>query len=403
MDAAKGTGLTPTIRTNLRIARLNAQEIGGSLGDLGTFLPLLVGMTVQNGLNLTAALFFAGLFNVVTGLLFSIPLAVQPMKAIAAVAITEGLAPGELASAGAIVGALILALALAGAVDKLVALIPRPVVRGLQLALGLRLTMTGFESVLGTEVVLGPDSYITGAIAAVMVIMVARWRRIPAALVLFLAGLALAIWTEPRALGSLTLGASIPDLIIPTSEEWRDGLLRGAVPQLPLTLLNSVVAVTILAWDLFPDRDTSARRIASSVGLMNLTTVWFGAMPMCHGAGGLAGQVRFGAQTNGSILFLGAAKMLLALLFGASLLTLCQEFPASILGVMLIFAGVELASVCRDQTTRRGALGMLLTTGAILATNMALGLVVGLALVVLMRVARSSEADEAAHGDRRRR
>ena len=124
---------------------------------------------------------------------------------------------------------------------------------------------------------------------------------------------------------------------------------------------------------------------------MNLTTVWFGAMPMCHGAGGLAGQVRFGARTNGAILFLGATKMLLAIVFGASLLTLCREFPASILGVMLIFAGVELALVCRDQTTRDGALGMLLTAAAILGTNMALGLVIGLVIVLLLRSGRFLE------------
>ena len=60
------------IRETLRAARLDRHEIAGSLGDLGTFLPLLVGMAAENGLDFAAALFFAGLFNVITGLTFAI-------------------------------------------------------------------------------------------------------------------------------------------------------------------------------------------------------------------------------------------------------------------------------------------------------------------------------------------
>ena len=114
---------------------------------------------------------------------------------------------------------------------------------------------------------------------------------------------------------------------------------------------------------------------------MNLVAAWFGGMPMCHGAGGLAGQYRFGARTNGSILFLGSAKMLVAILFGASLMAFCQVFPASVLGVMLAFSGMELALVTRDQTERTDNLAMLLTAGACLGlNNIALGFGLGLAL-----------------------
>ena len=109
------------------------------------------------------------------------------------------------------------------------------------------------------------------------------------------------------------------------------------LPQIPLTTLNSVIAVCALAADLFPDRKAEPRKVAVSVGLMNLVACWFGGMPMCHGAGGLAGQYRFGARTNGSILFLGGIKMALAVLFGSSLMTLCVASPASVLGVLLAF------------------------------------------------------------------
>jgi len=129
------------------------------------------------------------------------------------------------------------------------------------------------------------------------------------------------------------------------------------------------------------------RRVAVSVGLMNPVSGWFGGMPMCHGAGGLAGQYRFGARTNGSILFLGTAKLVIAVLFGASLMNFCRVFPESVLGVMLGFSGIELALVTRDQNRRADAFVMLLTAGACLALgNIALGFGLGLALGWCLRL-----------------
>jgi MFS superfamily sulfate permease-like transporter len=160
----------------------------------------------------------------------------------------------------------------------------------------------------------------------------------------------------------------------------------AALPQIPLTTLNSVIAVCALSADLFPDRKTDPRKVAISVGLMNLVAAWFGGMPMCHGAGGLAGQYRFGARTNGSILFLGTVKMLIAVFLGASLMALCRVFPSSILGIMVAFSGLELGLTCRDQTRRADAYVMLLTAGACLGlNNIALGFVLGLVLTWCLR------------------
>src|SRR3989304_5962131 len=80
LPAAPGPRRPRGRRGVLGSARLDRHEIAGSLGDLGTFLPLLVAMSAQNGLDFSAALFFAGLFNLVTGMTFAIPMAVQPMK-----------------------------------------------------------------------------------------------------------------------------------------------------------------------------------------------------------------------------------------------------------------------------------------------------------------------------------
>jgi hypothetical protein len=176
----------------LRYARLDRHEIAGSLGDLGTFLPLLVGMSAKNGLDFGTALFFAGLFNIATGFTFSIPMAVQPMKAIAAVALTQGLSLPEILAAGAAVSAIVLLLGVTGLIDWVNRVVPRSVVRGLQLALGLSLLMKGLQMVAGTAAVVGADSYATGAVAAIAVLALFSSRRIPSALLLFAAGIALA-------------------------------------------------------------------------------------------------------------------------------------------------------------------------------------------------------------------
>ncbi len=367
----------------IRHARLNVHEIGGSLGDMGTFLPLLVGMAATNGLDFATALFFAGLFNIITGLIFSIPMAVQPMKAIAAVALIEGLTVGQIAAAGATVSLVVLVLGLTGLIDWLNRVVPKSVVRGLQLALGLSLLMKGMKMVAGTNVWFAPDSYLTGLLSALVVLLLFFSRKVPAALVLFGAGLVLAVWTHPEAIGFLGLGWSLPSWTPPAWGDFVTAFPKAALPQIPLTTLNSIIAVCALSADLFPKRKAEPRKVAISVGVMNLVACWFGAMPMCHGAGGLAGQYRFGARTNGSILFLGTVKMLLAVFLGASLMSLCRVFPASMLGVLLAFAGMELALVCRDQTSRTHAFAMLLTAAACLEFNMAFGFLLGLALACL--------------------
>jgi MFS superfamily sulfate permease-like transporter len=350
---------------------------------------LLVGMAAQNGLDFGAALFFAGLFNVVTGLWFTIPMAVQPMKAIAAVALTQGLTVPQILAAGASVSLLVLALGLTGLIDWLNRVIPKPVVRGLQLGLGLQLLGKGLQMVAGTKVLLGPDSYLVGALAALAVLAFWMSKRVPAALVLFGSGLLLALWKDPRVLGTIHLGVTLPHWAPPGWRDFVTAFPKATLPQIPLTTLNSVVAVCALSSDLFPDRAAKPREVAVSVGLMNLVAAGFGGMPMCHGAGGLAGQYRFGARTNGSILFLGVVKMAVALLFGASLVALCRAFPASVLGVMLGIAGLELAVVVRDQRERSDAFVALLTAGACLGLgDVAIGFGVGLAVALLVRLRR---------------
>lgn len=374
------------LRGILRHARFDRHEIAGSLGDLGTFLPLLVAMSAQNGLDFSAAMFFAGLFNLITGMSFAIPMAVQPMKAIAAIALTKGMSASEIVAAGAGVSLVVLLLGVSGLIGWVNRAVPKSVVRGIQLALGLSLVMKGLELVTSTHAWLAPDSYLTALLAAGIVFASGSFRKVPAALTLFCAGLIIVVWKNPEIGAGLHLGLTFPHLQPPAWSDFVTAFPRAALPQIPLTILNSVIAVCALSADLFPTRAAQPRRVAVSVGAMNLLGAWFGAMPMCHGAGGLAGQYRFGARTNGSVLFLGISKMLVAVLFGTSLMALCRLFPHSLLGVMLGISGIELALVCRDQRARSDGLPMLVTAGVCMGSDFLLGFAVGLAVALLMRL-----------------
>ena len=375
------------MRQNFKKAVFDARELSGALGDLGTFLPLLVAMVAQNGLDFTAALFFAGFFNVVTGLVFAIPMAVQPMKAIAAVALLQGLTAAQIAAAGLCVSLLVLIIALSGLLGWVQKTLPTAVIRGLQLGLGLSLLVKGVAMIVASGGWLSLDGY---PLALVAIFMTFRFEstRWPVALLLFFLGCGVAALQHPVALEP---GLHLPHWTPLTWEDLSSSFARAALPQLPLTLLNSVIAVSALSFDMFPDRPAAPRKVAISVGLMNILPAFFGGMPMCHGAGGLAGQVRFGARSNGSILMLGAIKMGVALLFGSSLLALCRVYPTSILGTMLAVSGLELAVVAHRSMARPDTTAMLVTAGVSLALKSpALGLLAGTLMWMCQRRTESA-------------
>ncbi len=370
--------------------RFDLAEASGALGDLGTFVPIVVSLVAVCGLDAGAVLLFAGLANLATGLLFRQPIPVQPMKAIAAVAIAEGLAPGSIAAAGLGMGAVLLILDLSGGIEAVERWVPRPIVRGIQLGVGLKLLSKGLELVAATSWN-AADGWLVAALAGALALWGSRWRRFPSALVIFAAGLVLMGFTQSGILRELSWGWSGPAWVLPTAPEWRTGILQGALPQLPLTLLNSVIAVCALSEDLFPGRGVSTKRMTISVSLMNLITCPLGAMPACHGSGGLAGQYRCGARTGGSVVLLGAAKVALALALGGSAAVLLASYPQSLLGVLLLLAGAELSLPARKVAGRDDFLLVVLTAGGVLAVNTAVGFALGLAAALLLPRVRRGE------------
>ena len=340
-----------------------SREVSGMLGDLGLYIPIVVQLALKGQLDLGSTLITTGLCNIITGLLFKTPMCVQPMKAIATAAIAYKLTESQIMAAGLITSFVICGLGVTNLIEVVHLLIPYAAVRGLQLGLGMNLFQKSLQMLPDSLVApewnatnswLRYDGYLFAALALVFCLVSNKSKRIPTAFVLFIIGIVVASVRFTQRKPELQLsGATTKMHVVNISpNDWAIGAVYGAIPQVPTTLLNSVVAVVRLNRDLYPtsfkSTGVSLRSVAVSVGCMNILFCWFGGYPMCHGSGGLAAQHRFGARTNLSVIFLGVCKLLIGIFFGAGLLQVLNYFPQGILAVLLAVASVELSASGRS-------------------------------------------------------
>ncbi|EGZ09395.1 hypothetical protein PHYSODRAFT_523476 [Phytophthora sojae] len=374
---------------------MTLQEVSGAFGDIGLFLPLLTALAIGrvNGapqIEFGAALFFAGVFTSSLALHFNVPIPIQPMKTIAAVAIADKVPNEQIIAAGILMGAIVGLLALTNIITHPSTVVPVPIVRGIQLGGKNEVIWFGLDSVT--------VSLLLGALCIVFI----RSRKVPMALLLFVYGMTVAVYQYLRLrdeyhLPSLALGPKFVAPVVPTMHDFGQAFVYLVLPQLPLTLLNSVVALESLAAELFPTHDKPAgvRRVCFSIAGGNLLFSWFGMLPVCHGAGGLASQYAFGARSSLAMVFLGAFKMFFALLLGSTCVALLQTgiFPASVLGVMLVFSGLSLAIVGLKLETAEGErdaalLLLLVTASGCLAFNTGVGFMLGLSVYAVSAAQR---------------
>lgn len=340
------------------------QEMSGSVGDLGTLLPIIIALASdtknideRGSISLASTLVFSGLANMLTGLCFGIPLPVQPMKAIASVALVNHYSREEVASAGLFVAAVIGFLSMTGLLEWITRKIPIPVIKGIQLGVGFTLIIYG--GTLITKSLYHIDQVVVLVVAFLALLWNPMYPRLPYALVVVSIG---AIWALVDILaghdGPLYLGIWKPHAFVPPPSSFRAGALNAGLGQLPLTTLNSVIAVSFLSADLLPHvKAPSITSLGVSVMAINLVGCWFGSMPVCHGSGGLAAQYRFGARSGGSIIFLGLIKLLLGLFAGPFASQIFNHFPNHLLGIMVVAAGLELVNVGESLNTA-GALDL---------------------------------------------
>ncbi|XP_009621197.2 molybdate transporter 1-like [Nicotiana tabacum] len=414
------------LKENL-IFRSKWAELNGAMGDLGTYIPIVLALTLASDLNLGTTLIFTGVYNFVTGAIYGVPMPVQPMKSIAAVAISNpDFGIPEVMAAGICTAGILFLLGVTGLMQLVYRLIPISVVRGIQLAQGLSFAMTAVKYIKnvqdfakskkssGERDWLGLDGLLLALICAIFIIIVngagedqnenheiicetgndnrrKRLKKIifslPSAFLIFLLGVVLAIIRGPKAVKGFKFGPSPIEIVKISKNSWKQGFIKGTIPQLPLSVLNSVIAVCKLSTDLFPEREITATSVSVTVGLMNLIGCWFGAMPCCHGAGGLAGQYKFGGRSGGCVALLGVAKLVLGLVLGSSMVKVLTQFPVGVLGVLLLFAGIELAMCSRDMNSKEESFVMLLCTAvSLVGSSAALGFLCGIVVHVFLKM-----------------
>ncbi|XP_021714192.1 molybdate transporter 1-like [Chenopodium quinoa] len=431
-----------TLKENLSF-RSKWGELNGAMGDLGTYIPIVLALTLSRNLDLGTTLIFTGIYNIVTGAIYGIPMPVQPMKSIAAVAIANpDFGIPEVMAAGICTAGILFVLGVTQLMQLVYLLIPLSVVRGIQVSQGLKFAMAAVKYItkeqdfaksksVGDRPWLGLDGLLLAIVCACFIILVngagedrqngggcdlessgesgagagggdemerrrglgsKGFRRglysLPSAVMIFLLGVILAFVSGPKEVfKGFKFGPSPIHVINISKESWKQGFIQGTIPQLPLSVLNSVIAVCKLSSDLFPGKDFSATSLSVTVGMMNLVGCWFGAIPTCHGAGGLAGQYKFGGRSGMCVALLGMGKLVIGVVLGSSIVKILDQFPVGVLGVLLLFAGLELAMACRDMNTKAEAFVMLLVTAVTLVgSGASLGFLCGIIAHFLLKL-----------------
>jgi SulP family sulfate permease len=318
-----------------------------------------------------------------------------------------GLAPGVITAAGLLLGLLLLGVGATNAVAYLAKLVPRAVIRGVQLAVGTLLMVKGLEMILGTfdigENVFALDGAMLGPIPVGILLGIAGGAaallllnnsKIPAALVVIGFGVLLGLvgggWST---LATIRPGIFLPQWLPygwPSMADISSALVVLVIPQIPMTLGNAVMAYTDLSKTYFKDNSQRVTNQAAcvSMGLVNVVGALCGGMPLCHGAGGLAAHYRFGARTAGSNVAIGLLFLICALFFGPHMVTLARLFPLALLGVLLVFSGGQLAMTIIDIHRRSDIFVAIIILALTFTTNLAIGFLVGIVVAWGMKSGR---------------
>ena len=354
-------------------------ELAGSLGDLGTLLPFVIGAITFAGFDTTSVLFTFGLMYIFTAWFYQLPVPVQPMKVIGAAMLVQHLNPGEIAAAGLLTGLCLLVIALAGVIDRIARWTPKSVTMGIQSGLGISLALLGIKMV--------STDWLLGSLVMVTMLVLLGNRRLPASIVALIGGTTLAYLLHPEIkLPHLIWGINLPHFVWPAGQDFSSGFFQGFLPQLPLTLANSVLVTSLLAGELFPDQSerVTNRNLCLTLGIGNLMAAPLGGIPMCHGSGGLAAHYRFGARTQYATLLIGMILILIAVLLGSSGLQIMQMVAAPVVGGLLFYSGLDLIKpIVSDDRREMFVFAIVLTLSV--AINPGIAFLVGVPLMIALR------------------
>jgi len=359
----------------------NRNELSGAFGDIGTDLPLIIGMVAACGLDPAGSFLMFGLMQMMTGVLYGIPMPVQPLKAMAVLMISQKLSGSLLYGAGLSIGITMALLTLTGALDFIVRAVPKSVVRGIQFGLGMSLASLAVKTYV---IAGGVQGYVIAGVSFILTVVFIGNKKYPPAIFVALLGSIYACFfsVDFRILVANT-GFVLPSFNIPKTPDIVKGFLVLAIPQIALSISNSVIATKRTVEDLFPEKALTVRKIGWTYTAMNLINPFFSGIPTCHGAGGIAGHYGFGGRTGGSVIIYGTLFAVIGLFFSRGFSEFVKLFPMPVLGVILLFESLSLMSFISDIAQSRKCLFVSLVVGIMafaLPYGYAIGLVSGLLL-----------------------
>mgnify|MGYP005832671613 CR=1 FL=1 len=340
---------------------LSLTEVSGAFGDLAVLAPILTALITVNHLDPTGVFLVVGLAYVVNGLYYRLPIPVQPLKAVSVTAIALGLSGQVVSAAGLVMGVILLFLAVTGLIEPLGRCFTRPIVRGIQLGLGLLLLKSAWQMASGPHLFPGGETWLSWqtwplqyallAGAGLVLLLSLSIRRLPAALMVLGFGLLTgAVLGTPAVSEGLHWGFHPPAIALPNLSEIATAAWLLVIPQIPLTIGNAVIATADTAQRYFGSHASHVRpkNLLLTMGFSNLLAGLLGGMPICHGSGGLTAHVRFGARTGSAPLVIGGVFLAAAFLVDGGALPLLSSFPLPVLAVLLFYVAVQHALLVAD-------------------------------------------------------
>lgn len=368
-------------KLHLGAIKFDRNELSGAFGDIGTDFPLIVGMILASGLDVASVLIMFGAMQLLTGFIYGLPMPVQPLKAVAVLVIAQKLSGNIIYGAGLAIGITMLLLTVTGLIDWLARVIPKSVIRGIQFGLGLKLASIALKNYVMVD---GIPGYWLAAIGFVLIIFLIGNRKYPPAIFVIILGMVYAFLFKLDAAAVVqSVGFSLPQFHMPTLPDILTGFVVLALPQIPLSLGNSIFATKQLTQDLFPQRPITVRKISLSYSVINLINPFLSGIPTCHGSGGMAGHYTFGARTGGSVIIYGSLYLLLGFFFSTGFENIIKIFPLPVLGVILVFESLTLMMLVRDISVSKADFSIALLV-ALMAGFLQYGFVIGLIVGTLL-------------------
>ena len=355
--------------------KFDRNEWSGAFGDIGTDFPLIVGMILAAGLDSASVLVTFGIMQIFTGSFYKMPMPIQPLKAMATIVITQKISPNILYGGGLAIGISMFLLNITKLIDWISRVVPKAVIRGIQLGLGIKLGLLALQDYVIADGVAG---YYLAAAAFLLAIFLLGNRKYPPAIFIIMLGIFYAFVFKVDAHSFINaVGIHLPQVHTPTWADILTGFLILTIPQIPLSIGNSILATNQIANDWYPKRTVTIRKISYTYSLINLINPFFSGIPTCHGSGGIVGHHTFGGRTGGSVIIYGCLYIFLGLFLSQGFDTLVHIFPLPILGILLLFESLGLMLLVQDVTDSKSSFMIALLVGLI-SGGIQYGFVIGL-------------------------